>query len=289
MIIDAVAAIVMVLGALLILLGAVGLVRFPDVFSRMHSATKSATVGVIGVTAAAALEAGALSGALTLFLVIALLFLSGPLGMSLLARAAYHDPDTPRSPRTREIRAELPKGESTSAKRTGGTSRFLALWLWVVWIALFGSTSPGVLIGGGAASLGVAYLMRLLAPRWPEALLHPVAAVRFVFHFFGQLAIATWDTTLALFRSPDSITPAVVAVPLRAHTRHEVTLLMNAISFTPGTVALELHDNVLYVHVLDTDDPTEEVAEIVTMEDRIMAAFGSSSAEGNSANDPRIT
>jgi len=279
MIIDAVAAIVMVLGALLTLLGAVGLVRFPDVFSRMHSATKSATVGVIGVTAAAALEAGALSGALILFLVIALLFLSGPLGMSLLARAAYHDPETPRSPNTREMVAILPEGESTSARRAGGTSRFLALWLWVVWIALFGSTSPGVLIGGGIVALAVAFLLRLFAPRWPEALLHPASAVRFAIHFFGQMAIATWDTVMALFRSPDSITPAVVAVPLRAHTRNEVTLLMNAISFTPGTVALELHDNVLYVHVLDTDDPSEVVAEIVTMEDRIMAAFGSPPAE----------
>ena len=48
---------------------------------------------------------------------------------------------------------------------------------------------------------------------------------------------------------------------------------MNAISFTPGTVALELHDQNLYVHVLDTDDPDAVVSEIRTMESKIMAAF----------------
>ena len=63
-------------------------------------------------------------------------------------------------------------------------------------------------------------------------------------------------------------------MPVRARTRNEVTLLMNAISFTPGTVALELHDNILFVHVLDTDDPAGEVAEIFRMEEHIMAAFG---------------
>jgi len=278
MVVDLLASAAMLLGALLMLLGAIGLVRFPDVFSRMHSATKTATVGVIGITAAAAFEAGALGGTLTLLLVVALLFLSGPLGMSLLARAAYHDPETPMSPNTRRLQAELPRAESTAARRHRGTSRFLALWLWLVWIALFGSLRLPVLIGGALVAVATAFALRALAPRWPEALLHPLAAVRFVGHFAAQLAAATWDVSRALLRDPAELQPAVVAVPLRARTRNEVTLLMNSVSFTPGTVALELHENLLYVHVLDTDDPSDVIEEIVTMEEKIIAAFGGSAA-----------
>lgn len=259
---------------LTIALGAIGLVRFPDVFTRMHSATKAATVGVIATTAAAALEAGSPGGVLLLVLVVALLFLSGPLGMSLLARAAYHDPETPRSPNTRELPIELPIPESTTAQRTPGTSPFLAVWLFLIWVAAFGSLSWNVVVGGAVVSGVVAYVLRGIGPRWPEAFVHPIAAFRFAGHFLSQLVASTWDVIWSLRKGHDEIRPAVVEVPLRLRTRNEVTLLMNSISFTPGTVALELHANHLYVHVLDSDDPSAVVAEISALEDYIIAAFG---------------
>lgn len=283
MIVDVLASTAIVVSSALIALGAIGLVRFPDVFTRMHSATKAATVGVIGTTLAASLEVSGISAGLILLLVVALLFLSGPLGMSLLARAAYHDPETPRSPNTRELEVQLPIQESTPARRAGGTSWLLAAWLFVVWIAAFGSLAPNVVIGGAIVSVGIAWLLRGLAPRWPRAFLHPVAALRFVVYFTAQLLASTWDVIWSLRLPPDQVRPAVVEVPLRVRTRNEVTLLMNSISFTPGTVALEIHDHNLYVHVLDTDDPEQVVAEIREMEAKIMAAF---SPDGSPDPDP---
>lgn len=274
MIAETLAAVAVIVGALLTALGGIGLLRFPDVFTRMHAATKAATVGVIGTTAAAAVEAGAVSGVLVLLLVIALLFLSGPLGMSLLARAAYHDPETPRVPSTRELQIILPIPESTSVQRTGGTSPLLALWLLLVWIAVFGSARPNVIAGGVVVSATVAFTLRRLAPRWPHAFLHPIAAWRFVLHFIGQLVASTWDVIRLLGRRRAELEPAVIALPLLVRTRNEVTLLMNAVSFTPGTVALELHHDRLYLHVLSTQHPDDVVAEINVMQQMIMAAFG---------------
>jgi multicomponent Na+:H+ antiporter subunit G len=275
-VVDVAAGILLIGGSLLAALGGVGLLRFPDVFTRMHAATKAATVGVIGTTAAAALEAGT-SGVLVLGLVMALLFLSGPLGMSLLARAAYHDPETPRSPSTRELEMELPIPESTQFQRSRGASPFLAVWLFAVWVAV---------VGGIVVAATVAYALRRLAPRWPRAFVHPIHAVRFIVHFTGRLIAATWDVARSLRRRPDELRPAIVEVPLRVRTRNEVTLLMNSISFTPGTVALELHEDHLYVHVLTTDEPDRVVAEIAQIERRIMAAFGGS-GRGEGATDPQ--
>ena len=274
MILDIITGIAVVIGASLMALGAFGLVRFPDVFTRMHSATKAASVGVIATTIAASLQVVGLGGALLLIIVVALLFLSAPLGMSLLARAAYHDPETPRWPATRELEMELPIPESTTTRTVPGTSRWLAVWLFIVWVALFGSIAPNVIVGGIVVSVGLAWAYRGLAPRWPRALIRPWAAVRFVGHFTAQLIASTWDVIWSLRLPPDEITPAVIEVPLRVRTRSEIALLMNSISFTPGTVALELHDTNLYVHVLDTDDPDRVVDEIRTMEDAIRAAFG---------------
>lgn len=273
-VVDIVASILLISGALIMLLGTVGLVRFPDVFTRMHASTKAAVVGVILMTAAAAFEAGTVGGLLVLLLVVALLFLSGPLGMSLLARAAYHDPETPRSPQTQVIEVEGEPGAVVGMRVKGGASPWLALWLVAVWVALFGSFGADVLIGGALVAGIIAWALQSLAPRWPEALLHPINAFRFVGHFTGQVVVATWDVLRTVIRPPSELRPAVISIPVAARNRNEVTLLMNAISFTPGTVALEISNGHLSVHVLDTDDPAGVVAEIKTMEARIMAAFG---------------
>jgi multicomponent Na+:H+ antiporter subunit G len=44
---DAVAAVCLALGALLTLIAAVGILRFPDVLTRMHSATKPQVLGLL--------------------------------------------------------------------------------------------------------------------------------------------------------------------------------------------------------------------------------------------------
>jgi monovalent cation/proton antiporter MnhG/PhaG subunit len=271
---DLIAGVFLVGGSALIALGALGLVTFPDVLTRMHAATKAATVGVIATTVAASFEAGAASAVLILGLVVALLFLSGPLGMSLLARAAYHDPETPHSPNTRELVPTLPRPEPAAVSLLPGTSPLLAVWLFVVWVALFGSFAPNVLGGGVLVAGFVAYTFRHLSPRWPRALMHPVAAIRFAAYFVAQLTASTWGVIVALRLRRDEIRPAVIEVPLRVRSRTETTLLMNSISFTPGTVALELHDGQLFVHVLDTDDPDAVVTDIQRMERSIMDMFG---------------
>ncbi len=273
MIVDVIAGTVVVAGAALMALGSFGLLRFPDVFTRMHAATKAAAVGVIGTTMAATLQAGGLSGTFILLIVVALLFLSGPLGMSLLARAAYHDVDTPRFRNTRELSVTLPREEAAATTRGRGASPFLAVWLFLVWIAAFGSLAPNVVVGGIVVAGGLTWALRALAPRWPGALVHPIGALRFIVHFTGRMIVSTWQVIVSLWVPTEELRPAILEVPLRVHTRNEVTLLMNCISFTPGTVSLELHGSLLYVHVLNTDDPSEAMAEIKEMESRIMAAF----------------
>lgn len=88
-----------VAGSLLALLAAIGLQRFPDVFTRMHSATKPATLGLILILGGAGLvipEPGAVA---KLVLVILLQFITAPVAAHLVGRAAYRtgnelNPDT---------------------------------------------------------------------------------------------------------------------------------------------------------------------------------------------------
>ena len=97
--IDAVAAALLLAGASLILLGSIGVHRFPDVFARMHAATKPATLGVLFMVTAAALQAESGRSITKLLLVAAFQFLTAPVAAHMIGRAAYRagtelSPDT---------------------------------------------------------------------------------------------------------------------------------------------------------------------------------------------------
>lgn len=89
MIADAISAVLLLTGAALSVLAGIGLHRFPDVFARMHAATKPATLGMVLILAGAGLQVGEPGDVAKLLLVIALQFVTAPIGAHLVGRAAY--------------------------------------------------------------------------------------------------------------------------------------------------------------------------------------------------------
>lgn len=84
-------AALLVVGSLFTLIGAVGLLRFPDFFMRMHAPTKGTTVGVGGVLLANLLLSWTRGEfGLDLLLIVLFLFLTAPVSANLLAHAALH-------------------------------------------------------------------------------------------------------------------------------------------------------------------------------------------------------
>ena len=86
---DVVSAVLLLLGVLLALAAAIGLLRFPDLFSRMHAATKPATLGLLLIAVGAALRMEEGSDAAKLLLVAAFQFLTAPVAAHMVGRAAY--------------------------------------------------------------------------------------------------------------------------------------------------------------------------------------------------------
>ena len=74
-------------GAALSLIAGIGLIRLPDVFARMHAATKPATLGLVLLATGAAIAVGTVAELLTLSLVVALQSLTAPTGAHLVGRA----------------------------------------------------------------------------------------------------------------------------------------------------------------------------------------------------------
>lgn len=85
------------IGAIFGLLAAIGIMRMPDIYTRMHAATKAGVVG--GGVIFLAVAVGFSDGAVALRALIGIIFvaLTTPVAAHLLARAAYsagHVPDS---------------------------------------------------------------------------------------------------------------------------------------------------------------------------------------------------
>ena len=83
-----VAGIAVIVGAVFSLLAAIGLLRFPDLYTRLHAATKTGVVGAGVVLLAVALAAFDVAVSLRALGGIVFLVLTTPVAAHLLARAA---------------------------------------------------------------------------------------------------------------------------------------------------------------------------------------------------------
>ena len=76
-------------GAAFAMLAGLGVLRFRDVFVRMHVATKPSTLGLMLVLTGALIRADGLAPSFKLALAIVLQFLTAPVAAHLVGRAAY--------------------------------------------------------------------------------------------------------------------------------------------------------------------------------------------------------
>lgn len=80
---------VLILGGVFFLaLGAVGLIRFPDFYTRMHAAGKCDTLGSLLVVSGLAVYNGLALGSFKLIFIAVFIFLTSPTATHAIARAA---------------------------------------------------------------------------------------------------------------------------------------------------------------------------------------------------------
>ena len=88
---DLAGAVVLAAGAFFCLAAAVGLVRFPDVMTRMHAATKPSVFGLILVLVGVTLSLRDWKAFTLLGLAVVLQILTAPVSGHLVSRTAYRD------------------------------------------------------------------------------------------------------------------------------------------------------------------------------------------------------
>ena len=187
--------------------------------------------------------------------------MTAPITGHLLGRAAYaagqidglvHDGLAGAAPPEKLVTPE--------SDRTFSPLRWLALV--AVWVLLWRDVSAGTLLGGAV----VASLIEMFRRVDQRRVVNPTGLFRF-FANYGLLVIGSnlrvaWEVVTP---NNDQIEEAIVAVPLQTRSLATALLVANAISYTPGSLSIELSADrwVLYVHVLHFSS-VEEVQQSVS-------------------------
>jgi len=77
-------------GTFFMVTATIGLVRMPDLYTRMHAMTKGVTLGMVGLLCAAVLELQSVDITIKAILAVGFNFLTNPVGAHMISRAAYH-------------------------------------------------------------------------------------------------------------------------------------------------------------------------------------------------------
>jgi multicomponent Na+:H+ antiporter subunit G len=99
-------------GSFFTVVGALGLVRMPEVFTRMHAASVTDTLGVGFLILGMGLQAGFTLVTLKLFFLLALFISTGPVITHALAQACLHEDVQPELAEDRRGRDTAPPAET---------------------------------------------------------------------------------------------------------------------------------------------------------------------------------
>jgi multicomponent Na+:H+ antiporter subunit G len=108
--IDILSWVLIVLGSFFTIVGGIGLVRMPDVYTRMHAASVTDTLGGGLLIFGMILQAGFTLVTLKLLFILGLFFFFAPVVTHALAQAALHENIEPRLTEDRRGRANAADG-----------------------------------------------------------------------------------------------------------------------------------------------------------------------------------
>lgn len=149
-------------------------------------------------------------------------------------------------------------------------------WLTLVWLLLWGSVSPMLVVSGVLVAVGSC----LAFPLPPVALftrVHPWRLVTLVAGFLVAIVHASIQVSVVVLRRRP-VRNAVVAVDLESSSDFVLTGVAAMLSLVPGSVVVEARrsTHTLYLHVLDVPDRAAAErfrAQALAVEQRFLAAF----------------
>ena len=145
----------------------------------------------------------------------------------------------------------------------------------VIWYAFTTSLQPAEIATGVLVSLFISYITVvnfnccdpiLFAPS------HILYFIKYFFVFLGALFKANFDVAKRVINPNLPINPGIVSFETQLQNDFAKMVLANSITLTPGTLTIDVVDNMFYVHWIDvtTEDKQEIYNEIAAPFEKIL-------------------
>ncbi|RDL42630.1 Na+/H+ antiporter subunit E [Marinomonas piezotolerans] len=140
---------------------------------------------------------------------------------------------------------------------------FHSLLLFVVWLLLNNSASPGHILLAVFFAISIPLLVNSMRDEHPK-LKKPWLAFRYFLLVLKDILVANFQVALLVLGPIKKLEPGFVAVPLDVKSDVGITLLASTVSLTPGTLSAEVSEDKqwLYVHALHMTNEQELIDEI---------------------------
>jgi multicomponent Na+:H+ antiporter subunit E len=151
-------------------------------------------------------------------------------------------------------------------------------WLTVVWVLLWGTFSPLSIVGGVVVAIGVLAAFRFPPPA-PYLPVRPVRLVALACYLVYDMVVSGAEVSWQTLRYGRAARGAVIEVPLLTASDRVVTVIANALSLSPGAMALQIdqENGRWFVYALGPRDRAgveRTRRRTMDMQRRVIAALG---------------
>ncbi len=141
---------------------------------------------------------------------------------------------------------------------------FWTLFLFAIWMAITMSLNPQELISGFFISLILSYIYTKKYDTDYSFRIRPLIYLNYLIVFLKNLVLSNIDVAKRVIDPKLPINPGIVAIKTDLLRDYKKLALANSITLTPGTITMDVRDDILFIHWLDvkTEDLKEASEEI---------------------------
>ncbi len=143
----------------------------------------------------------------------------------------------------------------------------------LLWVTLTGNFSAPGLLAGFIFGYLVLWLVATGTGRKLGYVRKIPETISFVLYYIWELLKSNMRVAYEVITPTHTMKPGVIGLELEAKSDAAITIFANLVSFTPGTLSLDVSNDrrMLFIHAMYIDDEQALIADLKDMERRVIS------------------
>jgi len=136
---------------------------------------------------------------------------------------------------------------------------FWSVLLFILWLILTVNFQMANILIGLVVSSAIALVYVKLFSKIKFEMINPYWLFIYILVLMKNLIMSNIQITKRTLSVDMRLAPAIIAVKTDLKSDWKKLLLANSITLTPGTLTLDVKDNILYIHVIEYRDESDKI------------------------------